>query len=183
MTSTTTIQMDNSRHLTTIGSWDVARNLLADMGTEAARATVADMGRRAVADGHSVAAQNWRMVWHGINRLSARPAEPKQVDVPEGRYAVENADGELRFYKVDRPTEGRWRGYTFVNVQASDDLHPIRNRAERERILAAIGADVQGAMLRYGREIGKCGHCGRTLTNEESREYGIGPICREGLGW
>ena len=30
---------------------------------------------------------------------------------------------------------------------------------------------------------GSCGHCGRTLTNEESRARGIGPICAGKMGW
>ena len=109
-----------------------------------------------------------------------RPA----VEVPEGRYAVTGDDGEMKFYHVDRPTEGRWAGYVFVKVQAGDELHNLRSRATREGVLAKIAADgVQAAMLRYGREIGKCGHCGRTLTNEESRKVGIGPICRAKMGF
>lgn len=106
------------------------------------------------------------------------------VQVPEGRYAVDGDDGELKFYHVDRPTEGRWAGYVFVKVQAGDELHNLRSRGTREGVLAKIvAAGVEAAMLRYGREIGKCGHCGRTLTNPESREAGIGPICRGKMGF
>jgi uncharacterized protein DUF6011 len=32
-------------------------------------------------------------------------------------------------------------------------------------------------MVRYGQELGECGHCGRTLTDEASRAAGIGPVC------
>jgi hypothetical protein len=102
--------------------------------------------------------------------------------VPAGRYALVQ-DGEVRFYKVDRPTEGRWAGSVFVKRQAGDDLFPVRNRAERISILAAIGIDPQAAMLRYGVELGHCGHCGRTLTNESSRARGIGPICAQKMDW
>lgn len=97
--------------------------------------------------------------------------------VPAARYAIGPAD-DTRFYRVDRPTEGRWAGFVFVKVQAGDDLHPIKNPTEHNRVLAEIGRDVEGALLRYGREIGACGHCGRTLTNPESRDAGIGPVCR-----
>lgn len=99
------------------------------------------------------------------------------ANVPEGRYAIENVDGALRFYQIDRPTEGKWAGYVFVNVLASDERHPVRNRAERDRILSVIGQNPQAASIRYGREIGACGRCGRTLTDEASRAAGIGPIC------
>jgi hypothetical protein len=36
--------------------------------------------------------------------------------------------------------------------------------------------------IRYGLELGHCGRCGRELTNEASREAGIGPICA-GKDW
>lgn len=103
--------------------------------------------------------------------------------VPNGRYAVTEGDGILRFYKVNTPTDGRWAGFTFVEVQASDELHPLKDRSRRARVLALIAEDPREAMLRYGREIGSCGHCGRTLTNPLSREIGIGPICRAKMGW
>lgn len=104
--------------------------------------------------------------------------------VPNGRYAVTEADGVLRFYKVNTPTEGKWAGFTFVEIQASDELYPLKgDHARKTRVLALIAADVQAAMLRYGQEIGNCGHCGRTLTNPISRSIGIGPICRAKMEW
>jgi Family of unknown function (DUF6011) len=111
------------------------------------------------------------------DQLAARLPE-----LEHGRYAID-IDGVTKFYRVDKPTQGKWAGYTFVKVQASDETHPIRNRAQRIRILSIIAADPQGALQRYGREIGSCGHCGRTLTDQESRERGIGPICWGKLGW
>lgn len=96
--------------------------------------------------------------------------------VPEGRYAVDMG-GKLRFYHVDKPTEGRWAGYVFVKVQASDDLHPVKRPDSLISIFRAILIDTTEAMARYGREIGRCGRCGRTLTDEVSRSRGIGPDC------
>lgn len=101
--------------------------------------------------------------------------------VPAGRYAVP-VDGTLGFYKVDTPVEGRWRGKIFVAQMASDDEHPVLGR-RKHLVLALIRENPQAAMLRYGREIGSCGHCGRTLTNEVSRLAGIGPVCRTRMGW
>lgn len=103
-------------------------------------------------------------------------------DVPAGRYAVETEEGHLAFYRVDRPTEGAWAGRTFVKVQASDELHPVRGGAAAS-VLRKIAVDPAAASLRYGREIGSCGVCGRTLTDEDSRARGIGPICAEKTGW
>lgn len=108
------------------------------------------------------------------------------VDVPAGRYAVETNEGAvntLAFYKVDRPTEGRWAGYVFVKHIVSDGEQRL-SQAAGKAILAKItevGAEVASA--RYGHEIGECGVCGRTLTNDESRARGIGPVCAAKSGW
>jgi hypothetical protein len=105
-------------------------------------------------------------------------------DLEKARYAVE-IDGTLKFYQIDKPRDGRWAGYTFVKVQASDETYPVKNPKLNIKILSQILKDPAEAMLRYGKEIGRCGHCGRTLTNEESRERGIGPICyaKSEMGW
>ena len=111
---------------------------------------------------------------------------PSAEVVPAGRYAVATEDGAtnaLAFYKVDRPTEGRWAGYVFVKLMLSDEEQRM-SRAAGDAILrkiAAVGAEAASAA--YGQHIGECGVCGRTLTNDESRAYGIGPDCRKKLGW
>ena len=43
--------------------------------------------------------------------------------------------------------------------------------------LQAIAADPLAAAVRYGRLMGSCACCGRTLTDPKSVERGIGPIC------
>jgi hypothetical protein len=104
-------------------------------------------------------------------------------NVPAGRYAVTGNDGQTVFVKVDTSIEGQWAGRIFVKVQAGDELHRT-SRPAADALLGKIAADgVKEAMLRYGREIGSCGHCGRTLTNEESRSIGVGPVCADKLGW
>lgn len=103
--------------------------------------------------------------------------------VPNGRYAINTDDGHLAFYRVTSPEDGHWAGYVFVEQQVSDDFHAVRNTQTKLSILSRIAEDPQKAMLEYGRAIGRCGHCGRTLTNEESRAIGIGPICRSRWAW
>jgi hypothetical protein len=96
--------------------------------------------------------------------------------VPDGRYAIPKDDGTLMFYSVKK---GKYT--TFVDVWASDARYPIKNAVEKTRILTLIKDDPD-AGPRFGREIGKCYVCGRTLTDETSRELGIGPVCRAGGG-
>lgn len=43
--------------------------------------------------------------------------------------------------------------------------------------LIEFARDPKAAAIAYGRETGTCACCGRTLTNRESIELGIGPIC------
>lgn len=115
--------------------------------------------------------------------LGTDVAPPADNVVPAGRYAID-IDDTVKFYHVDRPTEGRRAGRVFVSVQASDDTFPIRKASARQEVLEAIVSQgIQESMLRYGKEIGRCGHCGRTLTNEESIERGIGPVCAAKMGW
>jgi hypothetical protein len=110
------------------------------------------------------------------------PEVATQAEVPAGRYAVE-IDGTVRFYAVDRPETGRWAGWTFVERQVSDDFMRI-SKGEQARALEAIReAGFAEASKLYGRELGVCGVCGRTLTNEESRAAGIGPKCASNSGW
>lgn len=114
--------------------------------------------------------------------LGAAPASkgaPQPVDdVIAGRYAVESPrDGALRFYLVERPTEGKWAGYVFVKVMHSDDETNLGSRFAMDVLEEIHRVGPEACSIRYGREIKRCGVCGRTLTNEASRAAGIGPIC------
>jgi hypothetical protein len=107
---------------------------------------------------------------------TAGPAQTSEV--PNGRYAVEE-NGTLKFFHVRHgKADSRWAGFVFVDIQASDDTYPLKDRARKARVLAAIAQDVEGSLCRYGQELGVCGDCGRTLTDETSRSIGRGPICR-----
>jgi len=49
--------------------------------------------------------------------------------------------------------------------------------------LESIGADPLAAALLHGQQTGQCSCCGRELTNPDSIERGIGPICAARWGW
>lgn len=106
--------------------------------------------------------------------------------VPAGRYAIDTRLGainETAFYRVDRPTEGRWAGRVFVKLITGGDEHRLSWRDTTIVLQRIADAGAQGASLRYGQEIGECGVCGRQLTNDESRAAGIGPVCRDKMAW
>lgn len=98
------------------------------------------------------------------------------------RYALEFPGGngnEVRFYKLKESKAGR----RYIVAQHGDAETMLRFENGVMAVAQRIAEDPKDAMLRYGRELGRCGHCGRTLTNDESRQLGIGPICRGKMGW
>jgi hypothetical protein len=90
-------------------------------------------------------------------------------DIPVGRYAVENAEGVLAFYRVRK--DG-----TLV-VMASDVEHRVFGKAAAAVLDKIAEAGIDAAGRRFGQEIGSCYVCGRTLTDKDSRAKGIGPTC------
>ena len=115
-------------------------------------------------------------------RSQAAPVAPQPSAAPvvtDGHYALD-VDGVIKFYEV-RNGSGKWEGYTFLDAVASDDRYPIKNRQNRDEILSLIAAAPLEAMKLYGREIGVCGHCGKTLTSDW-RKVGIGPVCIKKFG-
>lgn len=100
------------------------------------------------------------------------------AQVPAGHYALER-DGEIQFYRVDRPIEGKWAGKVFVNLLHGPDETSMGLLAGVTILGYIVEQGIQDCSIRYGRAIGKCGICNRRLTNEESRAAGIGPICAE----
>jgi hypothetical protein len=91
-----------------------------------------------------------------------------------GRYAIENNDGELRFYQCwSSPDNKVHRLYVMFGP------YEAKLPMKTQNIIAAkiINAGVEKCALRFGAEIGSCSECGRRLTNRISRELSIGPIC------
>ncbi|AOT23519.1 hypothetical protein SEA_BUCKEYE_47 [Mycobacterium phage Buckeye] len=172
---------------------DAAIALLTKLMMAKAKATGADTAEAAVKimtwlETHNDSAT----VSANIDRLKAEGYAPEREivagadEVPAGRYAIDttiHAINGTAFYKVDRPTEGRWAGYVFVKQIVGDEERRLSQKQGGTilRRIAEVGAEAASA--RYGHEIGECGVCGRTLTNDESRERGIGPICAEKMGW
>jgi Family of unknown function (DUF6011) len=101
--------------------------------------------------------------------------------IPSGYYAIPSLSGtnDLDFYRVDRPTKGRWAGYTFVKmvVGGKSDM-AVRGKQRLYDILCSIKKSPEQAALRYAQQLGRCSRCNTHLTDEVSRQYGMGPNCR-----
>lgn len=136
-----------------------------------------------------------------ILQARPKPQKPKRMDdmesafrtspqaaawnIPAGYYAIPSLTGnnDLDFYRVDRPTEGRWVGYTFVKmVVGGKPAMSVRGKQRLYDILSAIQKDPERSAWLYGVEIGRCDKCNHTLTDKTSREHGRGPDCRAKYG-
>jgi hypothetical protein len=120
-------------------------------------------------------------------RLQQQATQPRTErrpypKVPEGRYAVDSRTGaqDTDFWFVRVPAEGKWQGFSFVKriIGGRPDTD-VRGAEARAALEAIEAAGVEAARARYGAEVGDCWRCGRTLTDELSRNplLSIGPDC------
>lgn len=105
------------------------------------------------------------------------------TNVQAGRYAIVSKDGKTtRFFKVDVPG-GKWGEHRFVKelVAAggfgaeSLEQYPVNKDFQRS-ILTYVAVHPE-TLPAFGKLLGVCGICGRALTDDESLERGIGPVC------
>ena len=111
--------------------------------------------------------------------------------IPSGRYAVPHED-TTAFYIIDniQDDKSKWNNWIFVNILASDTKIKCGSQrpgqtyqGKHENLLRKILKNPYEAAVLFGKLIGKCSICGRTLTDPESIELGIGPICLQNTGW
>lgn len=138
--------------------------------------------------------------WMALKRIRAEQAAvvmaPERRAVAElqnGRHAVLVGD-QVQFYVVRTADDGKYRGTTFIARQSGDVRQTVGYRrpdgelvrrtsevVEFDEMVRQILEEPMVTLARYGREIGSCGVCGRALTDEVSRDRGIGPVCFERL--
>jgi len=85
-------------------------------------------------------------------------------------------------YVIDE-SEGRFRGCAFVVAgRIQIWLRFLDHDSVVLQGCRLLEVDPLGAAVQYGRDEVKCGVCGRPLLTRESREAGIGPVCRAKIG-
>jgi hypothetical protein len=136
---------------------------------------------------------------HGVTVVGSTPCVPctlakaAPVEVPGAKYALPNPDGTVRCFQVDRPTKGKWAGWTFVKslIGAPGDWRRARlARHQQEDVLAEIRSDEyfdaeasvllrgpRAAAVRYAREHKRCSSCDAKLSDPQSQALGMGPVC------
>ena len=91
-----------------------------------------------------------------------------------GRYAIENKQGELRFYQL---WESRDKKVHRLYVMFGPFEAKLPMKTQEVIAQKILDADPKLCALRFGAEIGWCSNCGLRLTNRISRELSIGPVC------
>ena len=108
-----------------------------------------------------------------------KQAEPVSTPIGEGLYIYEvqnipvkvkmavHGSGRLYALKLNRDSGKFEFAPGLYHRLYEDNTHPVS----------------QEEAAAFGKLYGSCMICGLTLTNEESIELGIGPVCREKMGW
>lgn len=108
--------------------------------------------------------------------------------IPAGYYATPSRTGsnDVDFWKVDVPSKGKWEGYSFVRrvlggaAQAGEEMRTedLQNMQQRLALQAITELGLDESQMLFAEKLGRCGDCGRFLTDEVSRAHGKGPVCR-----
>lgn len=125
-----------------------------------------------LADAFTTARENAAAEGEGVKWLKLRLGSFIFSDAPAtdkwpAAIFIKDADKKL---KLGRISQGR----LFRSDDCTDE--------QVEEILGVL-ADPAEAATAYGLRTGRCACCGAELTNAESRERGIGPICAERYGF
>lgn len=118
--------------------------------------------------------------WLNNHRLSKATASAKISELKEmadvkgeeldlGMYQV---DGVI--YKVQRAVHGS--GFLYAKRWDEEAQSFEKETGAIRKIRASHRMTLEEA-ARFGQITGTCGHCGRTLTDEDSIAAGIGPVC------
>ena len=110
--------------------------------------------------------------------LSDYIAKVKQI--PCGMYALIRTDGTLDFLEVIEANGRNWINRLYG---APGDFR--REKLSYQHMWHAarhILSDLPECAQRFGRHFRTCGKCGSPLTQQVSRDLGLGPVCRKAFG-
>lgn len=116
----------------------------------------------------------WAYTQAKRNAVIGVPVETVRDDVPDGYYAYPSTgSNDLAFVRVSR--EGNRLVVKLVVGGHVDRPMPNSHIAGMLDRIVAFG--ITTAAETFARELERCYRCGRTLTDEISRQRGIGPEC------
>lgn len=125
------------------------------------------------------ASPEWSEVFAGLDEMDEKYPETPEPEITDGMWITPSG----AIYKVQKSQKTGYLYGKILDVEPLADGQPTLSftyqpsvpnllRRERARKMTLDEAKSFGALY------GMCCQCGRTLTNEESIEAGIGPVCR-----
>lgn len=116
--------------------------------------------------------------------MTTRTLSSPNCPVPAGHYAMfYKPTGKVRFFTLSFGNpKGKWAYFPFLDEHAGPNRIPVKNRALKEQIINKIATDIPGCLRMFAQNTGRCGICGKELTDPDSRKDGIGPICKAKIG-
>ena len=102
------------------------------------------------------------------------------ADRPDGFFAVPyvgTGHTDLTFFGIRTRGNDSGDRYVVHTIGGHDDTEGVSFEWIERALNSLDTVDLDEAMQAYGREKGYCGHCGRHLTNDESRKRGLGSVC------
>lgn len=133
-------------------------------------------------------------------RRAQREAEAREVNLQPiiDMFAYARNSGYKRpVYRAEglkislAPETGNNAGALYVKTEGNQYIGKVvegrffgtREATEEQKTaLSVIANNPRDAAIRYGQRTGSCACCGRTLSNKQSIELGIGPICANKWG-
>jgi hypothetical protein len=124
-------------------------------------------------------------------------AQPQRVTnesfgtLADGFYALKSTGtNDLVFYAVktnkgfhNPQFKGQRSVYMIVGGHRDERLSGDRAMNAVKRLVSLTDDERMQAQALYGQEIGRCGVCGRHLTDEVTRKRGIGNDCASRMGF
>lgn len=112
------------------------------------------------------------------------------LHLPAGYYATPSRTGnnDYDFWRIDKPESGKWAGRIFVKrivgggTDGDMQTHQLDNMQQRLACEAIVGYGLEESRMLFATEMTRCTDCGRMLTDQESRDAGRGPTCRNKKG-
>ncbi len=151
-----------------------------------------------VGAGHALLIGGKWQTYHAVGQCSSEVvAQPQQVTnelfgtLADGFYALKSTGtNDLVFYAVKtnkgfhNPSyKGQRSVYMIVGGHRDERLTGERAVNAVKRLVALTDDERMQAQALYGQEIGRCGVCGRHLTDEHTRKRGIGNDCASRMGF
>jgi hypothetical protein len=134
------------------------------------------LGEVSIGDGYAVHTHNG---WKNYHRLGeCLNLDDAIAGIADGYYAFPSASGnnDLDFFRV-HVKSGHREILRVIGGHPDRALGSTETKAVVERLTSCTPEELTEAQALFGREIGRCGKCGRHLTDESSRQRGLGPEC------